>query len=222
MPGAPSPDSAWRWLVLAIILVTAGGGCSRSHHAGESADKLPVRVAVVSGMTLSGMWQVLSARFTADTGWPVELVVSGPKDTLAAAFRQGKADLLTMHSSGQATDLVADGYARNLRPWARNEHAILGPAADRAGIQGGHDGAAALSRIAETCSPSVDFAGPGSRDVVHRQILAQGDPARRRPYVVVEAEPAKLSHTSMDGAKALADHMVSERGHMFLVDFAAK
>lgn len=165
----------------------------------------------------------------------------------------------------------------NLRPWARNEHAILGPSADPAGIRGGHEGAAALRRIAETHSPFVDFAGPGSRDVVHQhwkkagietpkgdwllkdesmtpqgilkfaaahqayvvvdcipvlrgkmanggglEILVQGDPAMRRPYVVVEADPAKLPHANVEGAKVLADYLTSEKARAFLADFAAK
>lgn len=267
------PGRVWVLAGLAAALLAAGLlGCRR-----PADRKPPVRVAVIGGMTLSGMWPALAEHFTADTGWPVELVVSGPKDTLSTAMRQGKIDLLTMHSSDQATNLVADGFAVNMRPWARNEHAILGPSTDPAGIRGGRDGAAALRRIAETHSPFVDFAGPGSRDVVHTlwkkagietprgewllkdesltpqgildyaashgayvvvgripvvrgkmanpgrlEILVQGDPAMRRPYVVVEANPAKLPETNTAGARALADYLVSEKARQFLVDFAAK
>lgn len=270
-------DGARNLMVLAAALIVVGSGCRRRSPSSEIVGKPPVRVAIIGGMTLSGMWQALSERFTQETGWPVELVVTGPKDVLSAAFRQGKVDLLTMHSSDQATTLVGDGYAVNLRPWARNEHAILGPPADPAGIRGGHDGATALRRIAETKAPFVDFAGPGSRDVVHGlwkkagietpkgdwllkdesltpegileyaaahqayvvvgripvlrgkmanggglEILVQGDPAMRRPYVVVEANPAKLPDANVVGAKVLADYMTSERGQAFLRDFGVK
>ena len=160
LPGVP--------VLIAAVLAVVLAGCGRPKPAAYPGGKPPVRVAVIGGMTLSGMWQALSVQFTRDTGWPVETMVTGPKDVLSAAFRKGQADLLTMHSSDQATDLVADGYALNLRPWARNEHAILGPAADPAGIRGGHDGAAALRRIADTHSLFVDFTGPGSRDIVHK------------------------------------------------------
>ena len=44
----------------------------------------------------------------------------------------------------------------------------------------------------------------------------------RRPYVVVEANPAKLPHANVVGAKVLADYMTSEQGRAFLADFAAK
>ena len=264
-------------LILAAALLTATGGCGRRNSAGGTLGKPPIRVAVIGGMTLSGMWQALSVRFTHETGWPVEMIVSGPKDMLSAAFRQGKVDLLTMHSSDQATNLVAEGYALNMRPWARNAHAILGPPSDPAGIHGGHDGAAALRRIAETHSPFVDFSGPGSRDVVHTlwkkagienpkgdwllkdesltpqgilayaaahgayvvvgripvlrgkmanpgglEVMVQGDPVMRRPYVVEEANPLKLPHANVAGAKVLADWMLSARGRAFLADFAAQ
>ncbi len=277
MQTVPSTRGVWASVLLAAILLTAGGGCGPRNPVPAASEKPPVRVAVIGGMTLSGMWPAASERFTRETGWPVETVVSGPKDLLSAAFRQGKADLLTMHSSDQATNLVAEGYGLNMRPWARNEHAILGPSVDPAGIRGGHDGAAALRRIADTRSPFVDFSGPGSRDVAHTlwkkagignpkgdwllkdesltpqgilayaaghqayvivgripvlrgkmanpgglEIMVQGDPAMRRPYVVLEANPAKLPHANVAGAKALADWMLSGKGRAFLADFAAQ
>ena len=64
-----------------------------------------------------------------------------------------------MHSSDKTTDLVADGFGVNLRPWARNEHTIVGPASDPAGIRGMKDGADALKKIAEAHAPFVDFYG---------------------------------------------------------------
>ena len=263
-------------LPLLAVALTLLVGCGKQ-TATRPGDKPPIRVAVIGGMTLSGMWQALAERFTRDTGWPVETVVSGPKDMLSAAFRKGDVDLLTMHSSDQATNLVADGYALNMRPWARNEHAILGPPADPAGIRGGHDGAVGLRRIADTHSPFVDFTGPGSRDVVHGlwkkagmeiprgdwllkdesltpqgileyaashqayvvvgripvlrgkmanpgklEVMVEGDPAMRRPYVVVEANLVKLPRTNVAGAKVLAEWLTSDKGRGFLSDFGAK
>ena len=59
--------------------------------------------------------------FEAQTGYKVEVVVTGPRPDLDAAMRAGKVDLLTMHSGDITTDLVADGYGVNMRPWTRNE-----------------------------------------------------------------------------------------------------
>jgi len=133
-----------------------------------ASDKPPVRVAVIGGMTSTGMWTELAERFTADTGWPTELVATGPKVSLTEPFQRGEVDLLTMHGSIEATDLVANGYGRNLQPWARNEHTIVGPPSDPAGIRGMKDGAEALKKIAAAHAPFVDFYGPGSRELAHR------------------------------------------------------
>lgn len=134
----------------------------------QAEDRRPVRVAIIGGMTLSGMWQELAVEFEKDTGWKTEVVVTGPKDVLSEPFRRGEIDLLTMHTSDKSTDLVADGYGTNMRPWARNEHTIVGPPDDPAGIRGMKDGAAALQKIAVAHAPFVDFYGPGSRELTHK------------------------------------------------------
>ena len=137
-------------------------------HAAEPAAKQPVRVAIIGGMTLGGMWPALAGKFTKETGWPVELVTTGPKAVLTEALKGGTVDLVTLHASDEATEMVASGLAKDSRPWARNEHCIMGPASDPAGIRGMKDGAAALKKIAETHSHFIDFMGPGSREVSHR------------------------------------------------------
>jgi tungstate transport system substrate-binding protein len=134
----------------------------------SAEDKPPVRVAVIGGMTSTGMWEELAAKFTADTGWKTQLVATGPKVTLMEPFKRGEVDLLTMHGSIEATDLVANGFGTNMRPWARNEHNIIGPPSDPAGIRGMKDGAEALKKIAAAKAPFVDFYGPGSRELTHR------------------------------------------------------
>jgi len=97
----------------------------------------------------------------------VSVVVTGPRPMLDEAMRAGKVDLLTMHSGDITTDLVADGYGVNMRPWTRNELVIVGPPDDPAHIRGMTNGAAALRKIAETQSHFVDFEGIGSREMVH-------------------------------------------------------
>lgn len=243
--------------------------------ADAPAKKTPVRVAVIGGMTLGGMWPELVEKFTKDTGWPVELVTTGPKAVLAEALKGGSVDLLTLHSSDEATDLVANGFAKDMQPWARNEHCIMGPANDPAGIRGMKDGAAALKKIAESKSPFVDFMGPGSRDVSHRlwqaagvepkgewvlkdessvpqaavefaakkqayvivgripvlkgkipsagmEVMVQGDPAMRRPYVVMIASEKKFPQSNQSGAKALHAWMTGEAGQAFLLEYGTR
>ena len=150
------------------LLLAAAWLCPALAHSADAPLKAPVKVAVIGGMTLGGLWPELATAFTKDTGWPVELVTTGPKSVLSEAFKAGSCDLLTMHSSDEATELVADGFATDMQPWARNEHCIMGPTTDPAGIRGMTDGALALKKIALSKSSFVDFMGPGSREVSHR------------------------------------------------------
>lgn len=256
-------------ILAAFLLLGLVAACHKSEG------RRPIRVAVIGGMTMTGMWQELAAKFESETGWKTELVATGPKAVLAEPFQRGEVDLLTMHSSDQTTNLVANGFGVNLRPWARNEHTIVGPPADPAGIRGMKDGAEALKKIAAAHAPFVDFYGPGSRELTHKlwqraglkpegdwvlkdespspqeiiafaekhgayvvvgripvtngkmalggmEVLVQGDPEMRRPYVVIEANPKKFPKANTAGARALADWLTGERGQAFLVEYARK
>ena len=139
--------------------------CSR--RTDTQADNHVVRCAVIGGMTMTGLWPELAKMFEADTGYRAEVVVTGPRPELDKAMREGKVDLLTMHSGDITTDLVADGFGMNMRPWTRNELCILGPPDDPAHVRGMTNGAAALRKIAEAKARFVDFQGIGSRELAH-------------------------------------------------------
>jgi tungstate transport system substrate-binding protein len=257
-----------------LLLSIAVAACCFIFTA-RAEDKPPIRVAVIGGMTMTGMWQELAAKFEAGTGWKTQLVITGPKAVISDPFKRGEVDLLTMHSSDQTTDLVANGFGTNLRPWARNEHTIVGPASDPAGIRGMNDGAEALKKIAAARAPFVDFYGPGSRELTHKlwqraglkpegdwvlkdesaspqeivtfagkkqayvvvgripvtngkmalgkmEVLVQGDPEMRRPFVVIEANPKKFPQANVAGARVLADWLVGENGQTFILDYGRK
>lgn len=233
-----------------------------------------VRVAVINGMVMTGLWPKIAEMFEADSGYKVEVVAAGERPTLDSAFRAGNIDLITMHSGDITTTLVADGYATNMRPWAMNELVILGPRDDPAGIRGMHDGAAALKKIS-TSSKFVDFNDIGSREVAQSlwqkagldprgdwllkdesenkfqvlqfarqheayvvvgriparmgrmpaegmEILVEGDPAMRRPYIVMEANPKKFPNANLAGARALSNFLLSPTVQKFLAEFGSK
>jgi tungstate transport system substrate-binding protein len=226
-------------------------------------------------MTMTGLWPEIAKRFEADTGYQVEVVATGPRPELDRAMRQGKADLLTMHSGDITTDLVADGYGVKMRPWTRNELCIVGPPDDPARIRGLTNGAAALRKIQEANARFVDFQGIGSRELVHNlwrlagvepkgdwivrdnavtkwnilqfarsnhayvvvgyipaqtgrmyaegmEILVKGDPAMRRPFIVMAANPKRFPQANYAGATALADFLLSPRVQQFLLEFGSQ
>jgi len=150
------------WISICSLLAI-----SCNNKTETSANPKVVRCAVIGGMTMTGLWQQIAKMFEEQTGYQIEVVVTGPRPMLDEAMRAGKVDLLTMHSGDITTDLVADGYGVNMRPWTRNELVIVGPPDDPAHIRGMTNGAAALRKIAETQSHFVDFEGIGSREMVH-------------------------------------------------------
>ena len=152
-------------LFLLILLFTptrtfAGNDSSLT----KNSNKL-VKVAVIGGMTMTGMWDKVSEMFKAKTGIEVRVVATGPRPQIAKPFKQGKADLLTMHSGDITTDLVADGYGIEMVPWTHNNTVIIGPSEDPAGIKGMKSGAEALKKIAETGSKYMDMWGIGKREI---------------------------------------------------------
>jgi tungstate transport system substrate-binding protein len=260
---------------IGLLLLLAGAS---SVIAGEApteptkAGKGTVRTAVIGGMTMTGLWPEIAKRFEAETGCQVEVVATGPRPILAKAFREGKADLLTMHSGDITTDLVADGYGTNMRPWTRNDLVLAGPRSDPAKIRGLKNGVEAFTRIAEAQAPFVDCAGIGSREVCHSlwkkagiipsgtwfitdeskdhlnilkfaqerhayvvvgrmpilfekmkaadlEIFIESDPAMRRPYIVMEANPKKFPEANHAGARALSDFLLSDKVQKFLAEF---
>jgi len=147
-------------IVLAVTLAI-------EFHARQTARNHVVRCAVIGGMTMTGLWPEISKMFDAQTGYHVEVVVTGPRPLLDTAMRAGKVDLLTMHSGDITTDIVADGIGVNMRPWTRNELVIVGPTNDPAGIRGLTNGVLALRKIAAAQAKFVDFEGIGSRELTH-------------------------------------------------------
>jgi len=150
----------WSIIVLAVTLAI-------EFHARQAARNHVVRCAVIGGMTMTGLWPEISKMFEAQTGYHVEVVVTGPRPLLDTAMRAGKVDLLTMHSGDITTDIVADGIGVNMRPWTRNELVIVGPTNDPAGIRGLTNGVLALRKIAAAQAKFVDFEGIGSRELTH-------------------------------------------------------
>ena len=154
-----------RIILLSIIVLAVT--LAIEFHARQAARNHVVRCAVIGGMTMTGLWPEISKMFEAQTGYHVEVVVTGPRPLLDTAMRAGKVDLLTMHSGDITTDIVADGIGVNMRPWTRNELVIVGPTNDPAGIRGLTNGVLALRKIAAAQAKFVDFEGIGSRELTH-------------------------------------------------------
>ena len=52
------------------------------------------------------------------------------------------------------------------------------------------------------------------------EILVQGDPEMNRPFVVIEAHPARFPESNVNGARRLADFLLKPETQNFLLTFA--
>jgi tungstate transport system substrate-binding protein len=259
--------------LIAVISLLLPVSCGR--NAPTAADPQVVRCAVIGGMTMTGLWQEIAKMFETETGYRTVVVMTGPRPELDKVMRAGKVDFLTMHSGDITTDLVADGFGVNMRPWTRNELCIVGPPEDPAHVRGMTNGAEALRKIAEARARFVDFEGIGSRELAHNlwtaagvepkgdwvikddtvskfnilqfarsnhayvvvgyipaqtgkmsatgmEILVRGDPAMRRPFIVMEANPKRFPQANYAGARALSDFLLSPRVQNFLLEFGTQ
>ncbi|WP_051201981.1 substrate-binding domain-containing protein [Ferrimonas senticii] len=268
-------------LALVVLAASTMMGCAStstesSQQYPEANDPKVIRVALIGGMSYSGLWPEITKRFEAQTDYEVKTIKSSVRTKLAPLFRDGQADLLTMHSGDITTDLVADGHGINMYPWTRNDIVIWGPKSDPANIRGLNDGVEAMRRIAATESNWIDFRGIGPREVGHglwkkagikpmgdwvlkdnlkggsnvldevakqnayiitgrmpvfvgkwkphpeMEILVDKDPLMRRPYIVMEANPARHPGVNNEGAKALSDFLRSDEIQQFLLTFDGK
>lgn len=124
-----------------------------------------LRVAVIGGMTMSGMWDKIAQAFEETYHIPVEVVTSGPKHALDTFSRSHEVDLVTMHSSDTMVDLAADGIVEDLTPWARNSQMLVGDRSNHARIESGDSLDIAMQKIVRSNSPILIHASGGTFEV---------------------------------------------------------
>ena len=138
-----------------------------------------IRVAVVGGIDLCGVWPRLAARLSSATGVPIETVSAGPKESIMPFFKRGDVDLLLIHGGDEAFALADAGVAGAMTVWGFNEHVIVGPEDDPADVASARNAAEALQKIVAVGGPFVAFRDPGSHAIVQRLIRRAGIHATR-------------------------------------------
>lgn len=147
-----------RTIIVYIILF-----CSTTLYAANQQP--PLRVAVIGGMTMSGMWEKVAQAFEETYHIPVEVVVSGPKHELDIYARSNEVDLVTMHSSDTIVDLAADGIVEDLTSWARNSQMLVGDRSNPARIDAGDLLDNAMQKIVRSNSTILIHASGGTFEV---------------------------------------------------------
>ena len=203
---------SWR-SYLAILLAIGVATCEAGQ--GEAVGT-QVKVAVVGGLVLSGVWSALAERAGKATGLKIETVAAAPKEGVVPVFRNGEADLLLIHGSDETYGLLAAGLAAPLRAWAMNEHVIVGPKDDPAGVAGAPGAAEALRRIVAADAPLIGFRDVGSFAIVHGLFRTLGlrPGPRQQLYDDAESPQQVLRSAAAKGGYAVVGHIPVAFGKM--------
>ncbi|MEO8038986.1 MAG: hypothetical protein ABI794_09450 [Betaproteobacteria bacterium] len=159
------PASRFARVVVGVLFAVATSAQAAGEH---------VRVAVIGGVKMCGVWDHLAPRIEAATGFVIDTVAAAPKEGVVPVFRHGDADLLLIHGSDESLALAYKSISGPLRVWGANEHVIVGPDDDPAHVAEATSGADALRRIAEAKAPMVAFRDPGSHGVLQRLLRHSG------------------------------------------------
>lgn len=183
-----------------------------------------LKVAVVGGIQMCGVWERLVPKIENATGVSIDMTAAAPKTQIIPEFRRGNADLLLIHGGSETFALQAEGIGGQQRVWSFNEHAIIGPQNDPAGVTRAGTAEQAFRAIAEHRSPFVAFRDPGSHEIVQNlwkrmRLQAASDwvlldetaqpreilefAAKKQAYVVVGAIPAVFEKMRGEGLKIL-------------------
>jgi tungstate transport system substrate-binding protein len=147
--------------------------------------------------------------FKAKTGIDAKVVAQGTGQALDTG-RRGDADVLFVHAKPQEEKFVADGFGVQRFDVMYNDFVLIGPKADPAGVKGGNDVVAALTRISEKAAP---FVSRGDKSGTHAAELALWklaalDPAGSKPgwyREIGQGMGAALNTSAAMGAYVLAD-----------------
>lgn len=113
-----------------------------------------ITVASTTSTEESGLFGFLLPAFTRETGIEVRVAAVGTGQALKIGER-GDCDVVFVHDRPAELAFVEHGFGIDRREVMYNDFILVGPASDRARVDGGHDIVAALQRIAEAKAPFV-------------------------------------------------------------------
>ena len=141
------------WLLVSIGVVVPAGGAER------------LKLATTTSTENSGLLAVVLPHFEATFGCVVDVIAVGTGQALALG-EGGDVDLVMVHAPDLEQAWVAARHGVDRRTFMQNDFVILGPAEDPAGVAGGKDGAAALTRILER---GATFVSRGDQSGTHHR-----------------------------------------------------
>jgi len=131
------------------------------------AETLPLRVAVIGGITMSGLWEQISDAFEKKHGIKTQLVVTGNKAVLNEYCQKNPVDLVTMHSSDTISNLASAGVIEGLTPWIHNAQMIISEKTNPAQLNHNDTLEIALKKISDSNNTFILHLSAGTFEVFH-------------------------------------------------------
>ena len=124
-----------------------------------------LKLATTTSTENSGLLADLLPVFEASCDCQVDVIAVGTGQALALG-RKGDVDAVLVHAPDLEEAFVAGGFGVDRRTFMQNDFVIVGPKSDPAGIRGGKDGPAALTRIKEA---GAAFVSRGDESGTHHR-----------------------------------------------------
>jgi len=155
-----------KFLVIAAALSAAAASFA-SVPRPVIADQHFIVVQSTTSTQNSGLFDYILPMFTEETGIEVRVVAVGTGQAIKNAMN-GDGDVLFVHAKPAEEKFVAEGHGVRRDDVMYNDFVIVGPAADPAGIGGGHDAITALQKIAVS---KATFTSRGDDSGTHKKEL---------------------------------------------------
>ncbi|MGL5947672.1 MAG: substrate-binding domain-containing protein [Aeromonas sp.] len=143
----------------------------------QAAALAPIRLATTTSTEQSGLLAWLLPHFTAEHGYPVQVIAAGSGQSLRLG-EQGDVDILLTHSPAAEAAFIARGFGVQAAQLMANDFVFLGPETDTAHVRRATSAAEALQRIAHANAP---FISRGDDSGTHKKELTLWQAAARTP-----------------------------------------
>ncbi|MBE1282540.1 MAG: extracellular solute-binding protein [Rhodobacteraceae bacterium] len=150
------------WIRTSLCALVISSGAA---WAGENEEYIVVQST--TSTQNSGLLDAILPAFETQSGIDVRVVAVGTGQAIRNA-QNGDGDVLLVHAKPAEEKFVADGWGVQRFDVMYNDFVLVGPGDDPAGIKGGQDIVAALSRLSQA---QVPFASRGDDSGTHKAEL---------------------------------------------------
>jgi tungstate transport system substrate-binding protein len=162
-------------LLVSLLFLAAAWLCA------DAEDRSYIILASTTSAQQSGLLKYLLPVFTRSTGIEVYVVAVGTGQALMSGER-GECDVVLVHDKSRELQFMQNGFGSVRREVMYDDFILVGPGDDPAKINGTHDAAAALRKIAEIKAPFVSRGDLSGTDAAEQRFWTEagGRPAPGR------------------------------------------